>query len=342
MREPSSWWSKPGPMAALLSPLAAFYDAVAVHRLRLPGVKAAVPVICIGNPTVGGAGKTPTAIAIARMLIAAERVPAFLTRGYGGRLSGPVEVAPSHTAGEVGDEPLLLARTATTIVARDRAAGVAMAVARGADVVVMDDGFQNPAVRKDFSLLVVDAMRGIGNGRVFPAGPMRANLDAQLSIAHALLVVGENAVATRPVVTSANDRGLPIWRAQLKPDSASLAMLTRKPVLAFAGIASPEKFFATLDRAGIAVAARVGFPDHHAYTPAEAVALMQRGEREGLDLVTTEKDHVRLAGSPELAALSRACKVLPVTLQFEQAEDVRTALLAVVSGFTSATADDGA
>src|SRR5690348_2940661 len=166
MREPAFWWRKPGLAASLLAPLGALYGAVAARRMRRLGQRARAPVVCIGNLTVGGAGKTPTAIAAAQALREAGAKPAFLTRGYGGRLAGPVAVAPTHDAADVGDEPLLLARVAPTVVARDRVAGAIAAVEAGADVIVMDDGFQNPALAKDLSLLVVDGRRGIGNGKV--------------------------------------------------------------------------------------------------------------------------------------------------------------------------------
>ncbi len=175
MREPAFWWRPAGLMSGLLSPLAAIYGAVAASRMARAGHDAGIPVICVGNPTLGGAGKTPTAIAVAQMLDAAGRRPFVLSRGYGGALAGPVQVDPAHhRATDVGDEPLLLARFAPTIVSRDRAAGADAARAAGAGAVVMDDGFQSPALRKDRSLLVVDGRRGIGNGKVFPAGPLRA------------------------------------------------------------------------------------------------------------------------------------------------------------------------
>ena len=173
MREPSFWWGEASLASALLAPLAAIYGAVAQARLGARGRRAGAPVVCIGNLTVGGAGKTPTALAVARMLAAAGERPVFLSRGYGGTLAGPVRVDPArHGAHDVGDEPLLLARTAPTIVARDRVKGAA--IAAGASVIVMDDGFHNPSLAKDFSVLVVDARRGIGYGRVIPAGPLRA------------------------------------------------------------------------------------------------------------------------------------------------------------------------
>jgi tetraacyldisaccharide 4'-kinase len=304
-------------MASLLAPLGALYGAIAAHRLNRNGARAGVPVVCIGNLTVGGAGKTPTAIAVARLLQAAGARPAFLTRGYGGRLAGPVVVTPAHGAADVGDEPLLLARVAPTIVARDRVAGARAAEAAGADVIVLDDGFQNPALAKDLSLIVVDGRRGLGNHKVFPAGPLRAPLSRQLVSAQALLVVGEAGAAARGAIDAARTRGLPVFAGRLVPDSATVAALAGRAAFAFAGIADPEKFFATLRGAGIAVGAAQGFPDHHKFSAAQAQDLVARAERARLVLVTTEKDLARMQGDAALAALARRATALPVALVFD-------------------------
>jgi tetraacyldisaccharide 4'-kinase len=329
MRDPSFWWRTPGPMAGLLAPLGALYGVIAAHRLMQAGQRARVPVVCIGNLTVGGAGKTPTAIAVARLLQAAGARPVFLTRGYGGRLGGPVVVAPAHGAADVGDEPLLLARVAPTIVARDRAAGAQAAAAAGADVIVMDDGFQNPALAKDLSLIVVDGRRGLGNGKVFPAGPLRAPLRQQIARAQALLVVGEAGPAAQPAIDAARARGLPVLAGRLVPEPAVVAALAARPALAFAGIADPEKFFATLRGAGIALGATQAFPDHHRFAAVEADDLITRAERAGLALVTTEKDLARLRGDPVLAALARRATALPVALGFDDADSIGRLLAAV-------------
>jgi tetraacyldisaccharide 4'-kinase len=329
MREPSFWWRAPGPMAGLLAPLGTLYGVVAAHRLMQAGERARIPVVCVGNLTVGGAGKTPTAIAIARLLQAAGARPMFLTRGYGGRLGGPVVVAPTHGAADVGDEPLLLARVASTIVARDRAAGARAAEAAGADVIVMDDGFQNPALAKDLSLIVVDGRRGLGNGKVFPSGPLRAPLQQQIARAQALLVVGEPGPAAQSAIDAARARGLPVFTGRLVPDPAVVAALAARPALAFAGIADPEKFFATLRGAGIALGATQAFPDHHRFGAAQAHDLITHAERGGLALVTTEKDLARMQGDPALAALARRATALPVALSFEDAGSIGRLLAAV-------------
>src|SRR5262245_34928162 len=282
MRAPAFWWRDASWAAALLAPLAALYGAVVARRMARPGRAAGVPVVCVGGLTLGGAGKTPTALAVARLL-GAER-PFFLTRGYGGALAGPVTVdAARHAARDVGDEALLLARQAPTIVARDRAAGAAAARSAGAGLIVMDDGFHSPAVAKDLALVAVAADHGIGNGRVFPAGPLRAPLPAQLARAHGVVVIGEgaagSAAAAGTAAVAAAAAGLPLFRARLAPEPEAVSALAGQRVLAFAGIGHPDKFFATLAAAGIAAEVRRGFPDHHRYTQAEAAALMAEAER---------------------------------------------------------------
>jgi tetraacyldisaccharide 4'-kinase len=318
MRAPSFWWRDPGSAAALLAPLAALYGAVAARRMAQAGRSVAVPVVCVGNLTLGGAGKTPAALMLGRFMRATGERPFFLTRGYGGALAGPVNVeAAHHGARDVGDEALLLARVAPTIVARDRFAGAETAAAAGASVIVMDDGFQNPSLVKDIAILVVDGRRGAGNGRVFPAGPLRAPLDAQLARAHALIVIGEGRGAAS---VAAARRGLELFGGRLVPDPAALAALAGRRVLAFAGIGDPEKFFATLDAVGIAAPVRRSYGDHHRYTTAEAASLIAEAERSGLDLLTTEKDVARLAGDHSLAALVARARALPVTLELDEAE----------------------
>jgi tetraacyldisaccharide 4'-kinase len=327
MREPPFWWRKAGWAAAVLSPAAWAYGAVAAQRLARTGRPAGVPVVCIGNPTVGGAGKTPLALTAVRMLAAEGERPVLLSRGYGGAHAGPLRVDPArHRAAEVGDEPLLLARAAPTIVARDRVAGAAAAQAEGASIVVMDDGFQNPSLIKDFAVLVVDARRGIGNGRVLPAGPLRAPLAAQLARADALVIVGESGNAT--ALTSAScARGIPRFAGQLEPDQGVLAALGGARVLAFAGIGDPDKFFATLGQAGVSLASARAFGDHHRYTANEAKALCDQADREGLALVTTEKDAARLAHDPAVAGLAARAMALPVTLTLDDEPAFRTLMM---------------
>ncbi|MGH6672297.1 MAG: tetraacyldisaccharide 4'-kinase [Xanthobacteraceae bacterium] len=328
MRAPSFWW-KPG-RGGLLSPLAAAYGMATWLRMQTAGRKAGLPVICLGNLTVGGAGKTPAALTVARLLLAARQRPFFLTRGYGGRLPGPIQVNPAfHNGTDVGDEPLLLARLAPTIVARDRVAGALLARLGGASVIVMDDGFQNPSVEKDLSILVVDGRRGIGNGRIIPAGPLRAPFGVQIARAQALVIVGAGG-GGEAVVETARRRGLAIFHARLEPDCQHVASLRGRGILAFAGIADPQKFFATLADAGIPVTERLEFADHHRYTAAEARALLARADAQNLMLLTTEKDHVRLAGDPELAALAARAAALPVRFIIDEEQVFRDLIMTAV------------
>jgi tetraacyldisaccharide 4'-kinase len=251
---------------------------------------------------------------VARLLTEAGRRPFFLTRGYGGTLAGPVRV-DAQSAAAVGDEPLLLARTAPTIVARDRPAGARAAIAAGADTIVMDDGWQNPSLGKDLVIAVLDGRRGIGNGRVFPAGPLRAPLASQLDHADVLLVIGPPSPGAAPAIAAAEARRLPRFAGELIPDPTAIARLAGMRALAFAGIADPDKFFATLEASGITVAARHGFPDHHRYAPAEIARLIADADAQRLTLVTTEKDAARLAGDPAARALAARAVALPVTLK---------------------------
>jgi tetraacyldisaccharide 4'-kinase len=326
MQPPAFWWTQASWPAALLRPLGAAYGAVAARRMAQPGTRARIPVVCIGNLTLGGAGKTPAAIETARLLSQAGERPFILTRGYGGRLGGPVLVdAARHNAADVGDEPLLLARSFPTVVARERPIGADFAAASGATVVVMDDGFQNPSLAKDCNVVVVDCARGVGNGLVFPAGPLRAPVSQQMSHGHVLLLVGTGSAAEQ-IAHGARAR-IPVFHATLVPEATTLAALRAAPVLAFAGIASPEKFFATLSEGGVDVRARRAFPDHHAYTESEAAELLQSAAGQKLTLVTTAKDFVRLNESGSPGALRAATRTLPVTLALEDADGFRDGVL---------------
>ena len=333
MREPAFWW-RPG-TGTLLEPLALIYGAVAAARMSLHGRRAGLPVICLGNLTVGGAGKTPAALTVVNMLRAARERPFFLSRGYGGRLAGPVRVNPAvHSCADVGDEPLLLARLAPTIVARDRPAGAQFAQFSGASVIVMDDGLQNPALVKDLSIVVIDGLRGIGNGRVIPAGPLRAPVGVQLDRAQALLVVGGSrdgaADGAAAISARARQRGLPIFHARLEPDRAIIAAIGKRKVLAFAGIGNPDKFFATLTEAGVMIADRVAFDDHYRFTAADAQDLTRRARSGNLMLLTTEKDLMRLTGDPQLKDLAAHASALPVRLVVDEQDRFQQLVLGVM------------
>jgi tetraacyldisaccharide 4'-kinase len=328
MREPAFWWRKIGLASGLLAPAAACYGAIAARRMLRQGTRAGVPVLCVGNFTLGGAGKTPAVMRLAKLLQEAGERVFCLSRGYGGSLAGPKRVdAHSDHAAQVGDEALLLARVAPTMVARDRVAGAEAAAAAGASVVIMDDGLQNASLIKDFTIAVVDGRRGLGNARVFPAGPLRAPLAVQIARTDALLVVGE-ATGAGDAVAAAH--GLPIFHGHLQPDPAAITELKARKVFAFAGIGDPDKFFATATEAGIEVARRQAFPDHHCFSAEEAAELIMRAEHDGLALLTTEKDRARMTGEPLLAALAAKAHVLPVTLAVIEAEELRALVLATI------------
>lgn len=300
MREPAFWYRPRSPQSYALWPLGALYGAITAWRMQRDGVDAGIPVICVGNYHVGGAGKTPTVLALTRLLRELGETPVVLSRGYGGRLAGPVMVdRERHTASDIGDEPLMMARDVPVAVARDRLDGVALAKSQGATVILMDDGFQNPALLKDAALIVIDSARGLGNGRVFPAGPLRAPLAAQLARTDALVLIGDGHAAD-DVAAEIARRNKPELRARLKPDAASLAQLSGKRVFAFAGIGDPERFFRSLRASGIDVAHTRAFADHHMFSDDEIAALAADAEREQLTLVTTEKDLARLRGRASL------------------------------------------
>ena len=318
MREPGFWHGPSSWKSHALRPLGALYGAIAANRLKRRGLDVGIPVLCVGNYHVGGAGKTPTVLALAKLLRDLDETPVVLSRGYGGRLRGPVRVDPSrHAASDVGDEPLMIASQLPVVVARKRADGVPLAKSLGASVILMDDGFQNPSVAKDASLIVIDGSRGLGNGQVLPAGPLRAPLKPQLARTDALVVVG-NGTAAEVVATQIAAQGKPVLRARLQPDAAQVESLRGKRVLAFAGIGDPPRFFATLEACGIEVARRRAFADHHPFTPSEIEGLVAEATRDGLTLVTTEKDLARLR--PKWAP-----NIVPfaVTLEFDDAALLR-------------------
>ncbi len=282
MRAPE-FWQQRGPAALLLAPLGALYGASVAWKARHAApYRAAARVICVGNLTAGGSGKTPVALAIGARLKARHEQVFFLTRGYGGTERGPVPVRSDSSAAQMGDEALLLERTAPTIVARNRAEGAAYAVAQGAKTIVMDDGHQNFTLAKDLSIVVVDGETGFGNGLMIPAGPLRESVAQGLARADAVVIMGDG------------DPGLgkykgPVLRAKLIADGE---ILRGRRVFAFAGIGRPAKLLASLKEAGAIVTGTQFFADHHAYRDGEIAALKARAG--DADLITTEKDLVRL------------------------------------------------
>ena len=325
MRAPAFWAAERGGLAATaLTPLSWLYRLGAEGRAAVARpASAGIPVICVGNFTAGGAGKTPTVLALAALLGEEGLRPHFLTRGYGGSEQGLLRVDPDrHDARMVGDEALLLARLAPTWLSRDRAAGAAAARAAGAPMLVMDDGMQTPSLTKDLCLAVVDGGAGFGNGRLLPAGPLREPLARGLSRAHALILVGDD---RRDALRALGPHDLPVIEADLVPGDEARALRDR-PVVAFAGIGRPEKFFETLVDIGCTVIARHAFADHHRYKPGEVAAIIDHARKQGAVPVTTEKDHVRLPpGARE------AVRALPVTLTWRDPAELRALLAPLVA-----------
>ena len=285
------FWARRGALSLLLAPLGCLYDAAgAVRRAFVRAYRAPAPVICVGNLVAGGAGKTPIVADLARRLIARGVMVHILSRGYGGLLPGPVQVDPArYDAAAVGDEPLMLARVAPTWVARDRAAGARAAAAAGAQVIVMDDGLQNPTLAKDLSLVVFDGGYGFGNRRVMPAGPLRESIARGLARADAAIMLGADQTGAATLLSA-----IPVFDAEPLPATADLA---DRPFVLFAGIGRPQKFFDHFAKTGARIVAARGFPDHHRYGEAELMTLADTAKQACAALMTTEKDWVRLAPS---------------------------------------------
>ena len=344
-----SWWYGAAPgsamglmagvMAGCLSPLAAVYGWAARARYaRVTPYRSRLPVICVGNLTAGGTGKTPLTLHLCERLRAGGLHPAVLTRGYGGRLAGPHWVAETDGADTVGDEALLLARAAPTLVARDRATGaraIERAIERAArpgavaaDVIVMDDGLQNPQLAKDLALAVVDGARGLGNGRVMPAGPLRAPLEFQLTLVDAIVV---NAPAMDAGAAAADELRQrfdgPVLRCATVV-AGDAAWLSGCRVVAWAGIGAPQRFFAMLRSLGAEVVETVAFGDHQRLDEADAQRLLAAAERHRARLVSTAKDMARLKGAiGACATLAISTQVLPIALRFTDADAEHLAAL---------------
>ncbi|POR49624.1 tetraacyldisaccharide 4'-kinase [Bosea psychrotolerans] len=335
MRSPEFWWRpRPGAPARLLQPFGWLYGAITRLRMCRRGANAGIPVICVGNFVAGGAGKTPTAIALAALLRSLGETPFMLTRGYGGALAGPIEVEPRHGPHDVGDEALLLAAQARTIVARERAAGAGLAKRLGASVIVMDDGLQNPSLAKDLRIAVVDGASGVGNGLCVPAGPLRAPLAGQFAATDAILMIGDGA-AGDAVALAAQMAGLELLRARLEPSRETASRLEGHPVIAVSGIGRPEKFAATLLAAKAKILSQRAFGDHHPYSAHDVSSLIAEARRLGCLIATTEKDMTKLGPLWPETERERLV-VVPVALVFEDtarlAGLVRSVLASAAAG----------
>lgn len=337
LEEPGWWYGAESAdtLPRLLRPFEALYAWAVERRFRTSTpYRARVPVICIGNFTAGGTGKTPLSRFMLEKLAADEISAACLTRGYGGELEGPVWVDPHHhTAREAGDEPLLLASDARVMLARDRPAGL-KAIEAGQDVaaVIMDDGLQNPTVAKDLTIAIVDAVRGFGNGRVIPAGPLRAPLDFQLALVDCIVVMGEDPPPGAPAVFEHLKQRFPgpVLRARVAA-SGDAAWIAGANVLAYAGIANPGRFFRLAESFEPQSLTPRTFPDHHAFTQAEAESLLKEARATGATLLTTEKDLARLSGATgPVADLRTLSRTLPIAVTFDEHDLLR--LYALIDG----------
>lgn len=326
--EPSWWYPAPDQPApgfiSLLRPLGRLAHWVALQRWqRGAGYRASLPVICVGNFTAGGTGKTPASIALARQLNERSERPVFLTRGYGGRIKMPTRVDLDRDAAALtGDEALLLARIAPTIVSPDRAAGARFieteiaANRLDATVIIMDDGLQNPSLAKDLVIAIVDGTRAFGNGYVIPAGPLRASLDFQLTLTDAIIVnLSPGAEQASEIVPCLKQRFQgPVLEAAPVPVS-DIAWMKETPIVAYAGIGNPARFFSLLETHGAVLADRIIFPDHHVVNQTEARRVLDSAKHYGAAIVTTEKDFVRSARTiNDAQALHEASRVIAIRL----------------------------
>jgi tetraacyldisaccharide 4'-kinase len=322
---PPFWWKKGDLRAWLLAPASLIYGYFAGRNMRnARRAEVDVPVICVGNFTVGGAGKTPTVITLARAAKARGLKPGVLSRGYGGSMDRTTIVDPDHhRAHDVGDEPLLIAREALTVITRRRLDGARTLIENGADLIIMDDGFQSAALKFDYALMVIDSVRGIGNGFLVPAGPVRAPTALQLTYSTALLKLGDGDAAD-PFIRSAARSGKPIYEGMVRPVGDTAAAIEGSRVLAFAGIADPKKFYRTVKALGAEIVAKRSFGDHQHLTDDEIADILSTAEKKELDIVTTAKDAARLRGHHGAAEeLLARITVIDVEMAFDAPNTAR-------------------
>ena len=322
MKTPDFWHSN-SPLSKILTPLGWLYGELTQLRLRFKHAPhIAIPVICIGNITAGGTGKTPVSLSIAKMLETEMFHPFFVTRGYGGKLQNVIVNNRKHTAQEVGDEPLLLSKQAPVVVNANRYEGAKTAMAEGADIIVMDDGFQNPSLHKDLSFLVFDGNYGIGNGKIIPAGPLRETLDNGTKRADALIILGKDKHNL-----SAKTK-LPVFFGHTEVMQTAT---TKRDVLAFAGIGHPQKFYHSLQSQGFNVVAKIDFPDHHFYKKNELEQIVKKAENLSADIYTTGKDFVKIP-----ASMQKYFNVLEIAVVWDKPEALMQFIKDKISAQTKA------
>lgn len=307
-----TFWDKKGVISTLLLPLSGIWWFLGHARTRLSrSTPADLPVICVGNLSAGGTGKTPVVAHLYDWCCTAGYTPAILSRGYGGSATQPLWVdAQTHDASLCGDEPLMLADGRDVIVSRDRVAGAMAIATRGLhDVILMDDGLQNPFLEKDLKIGIFDGVAGIGNGRIMPAGPLRVSLKEGLASLDIALINGEDETGLADLFPA----NLPTVAGRLRPDQSVISDLDDAPLLAFAGIGRPERFFTTIRKAGGNLTRGLGFADHHNYTSQDLTKLQEDAGRLGAQLITTQKDWIRLP-----AEWRERISFLPVALELEE------------------------
>ncbi len=305
------FWKKKSFISKILTPLGLVYNYITQRRIRLvKSQKANLSVICIGNISVGGGGKTPCCIEVAKILLQENKKVFFLSRGYKSKLKNLI-IEDIHSSVEVGDEPLLLKKIAPVVIAPDRVLGAKIASSNKAEVMILDDGFQNPYLYKDFSFLVIDGEAGLGNGLIFPAGPLRESLENGVKRAGAIIIIGQDKFNLALKIQSMKD--IPILSAKIIPNPAQISELLNKKVIAFAGIARPEKFYKTLRQAGVEVAYSFDFPDHHYFSDKELNNIITQAEKINASIVTTEKDFVRIPKKYQ-----KSIKILEITLELDK------------------------
>jgi len=327
MRVPNFWYKGPGLLARLLLPLTFIYRFLTlIRRVTSKPYRATVPVICIGNLTVGGTGKTPTVIALAQRLIAQGYNPAIVSRGYGGSQKGPLKVNEQiHKFSDVGDEPLLLSCIAPTWVARNRILGIIAAVKQGANIILLDDGFQNKKIYKDISIITVDAHRGFGNGLLLPAGPLREPIHSGLSTANFLISIGDDRAHENFIKKLSLKRKLTVIPGRLAPIKTGMDW-ENLTVFAFAGIGNPEKFFLTLRNLGAKVVNTIALSDHQVFDKKLLLRLETEAREINAQLVTTEKDAIRLPDEFRKKVLS-----LPVRLEISNWAEIERLVEKLIS-----------